>query len=301
MGSSTKSLFRELLISLFKCQALRKQSNVLTKRLSSQLRSDRNSQLIQLGQKATQLPYIQFVKAMQAAGVHSRRRPTGLQPLPMIRNKEGELLLSAKEIANRWREHFSEQEDGIEVTAEELMDFCDERDRSAWVLPQWTDLPTLLQIERHLRVCKFDKAFFLDGVPGELCHLIPETMAQIVYPLYLKEAAYQREALLFKGGRLAPAHKKGDPSLCNNHRSLFVSSMLGKVLHSLYRQKLGPVLEELRLPMQIGGVKGHSIVQASHSLILFQAWCRQQKYSMAICRYCQCVLPSHPTPYCNSG
>lgn len=122
----------------------------------------------------------------------------------------------------------------------------------------------------------------MDGVPGELCHCIPETMAQIVYPLFLKETAYQREALIFKGGRLAPAHKKGDPSQCNNHGSLFVSSMLGKVLHSLYRQKLGPVLEEVRLPMQIGGVKGHSIVQASHSLVLFQSWCRRRGYSMAI-------------------
>ena len=51
--------------------------------------------------------------------------------------------------------------------------------------------------------------------------------------------------LVYKGGRLVPVYKKGDPKECCNYRSLFVSSVVGKALHSIFRQELGPHFDKV--------------------------------------------------------
>ena len=66
-----------------------------------------------------------------------------------------------------------------------------------------------------------------------------------------------------------PVFKKGDSTDCNSYRSLFVSSHIGKALHSIYRRELGRVFVDQRLQMQLGGLEGQSIAQASHALRLF--------------------------------
>lgn len=97
------------------------------------------------------------------------------------------------------------------------------------------------------------------------------TFLEIFSPesLLCKQAAYQQESLLHKGGKLVPVFKKGDSTDCNSYRSLFVSSHIGKALHSIYRRELGRVFVDQRLQMQLGGLEGQSIAQASHALRLF--------------------------------
>ena len=127
-----------------------------------------------------------------------------------------------------------------------------------------------------------NKAFFYDGIPGDLLKLAASQCAELFYPLFLKQVVWQQEALIFKGGRLVPLFKKGDPSQCANFRSIFVSSPVGKILHGLYRQELGQHFVHAALPMQIGGLKGHTIVQASHALMLGQSIAIQENQSFAV-------------------
>lgn len=121
------------------------------------------------------------------------------------------------------------------------------------------------------------KGFFIDGVPGDLLHMAPDVFAQIFYQVFLKEIMQVREAVIFKGGRLVPAYKRGNPAECCNYRSLLVSSPIGKALHSLVRNELTRTFTG-RMELQIGGLPGFSTSQASLALTLFHRhWTRQKE------------------------
>lgn len=92
-------------------------------------------------------------------------------------------------------------------------------------LPQWYQLPTVLEVESAFRRTATNRAFF------EVISRLPMLMTRAFYPLLLKQAAFQQEAILYKGGRLVLA------CLCDNYRSLFISSVIGKALRRIYRQE----------------------------------------------------------------
>lgn len=262
----------ELFLSGFRLfrQAIMKRRTIaqLSKALTKAPRVDRTNAVTSVAREASALSYDAVIRASSALGIRSKRKPSGIMPLPMVFDSKGEPIDSVQALAERGRDHFSCQENGIPVTPQELLAVCDGRRQDARVHPRWEDLPTLVDIEMAFRRTKKGKAFFDDGVPGELLAKIPARMSSAFYPLFLKETGYQHEAAIYKGGRLVPMHKRGSPMLCENYRSLFVSSVVGKALHSHFRQKLGPIFEECRLPLQLGGVKGQGIQQASHVLRL---------------------------------
>ena len=248
---------------------IRRRVAQLTKDLQKALRHDRTMSLEQLGEQAKHMTQADFAAALKALGVQSKKKPSYALPLPMVRDMDGTPLDTLGAIAERWRSHFSQQEDGQPTTIEELMHLCDAKAATGFVCPDWFQLPTFQEVEASFRRTKTNKAYFADDIPGDLLSRIPHVLTNCFFPLLLKQAAYQKEALLHKGGRLVPAYKKGDSTDCNSYRSLFISSPLGKALHSIYRQELGQIFDGQRLQMQLGGLKGHSIVQASHALRLY--------------------------------
>ena len=250
--------------------------------LSKHLRDDRTASLTEIAASTANMSTKDLYAALRRIGIQSRRKPSGIQPLPLVRDSEGNPLSTFRDLANRWREHFAEQEDGVSILPQQFLDDTAEKRGLPVVVPNWEHLPTKIEIEMAFRSTRSHKAYFDDFVPGDLLARIPEVMAQAYYPLMLKQVMFQREALLHKGGRLIPSFKKGDPSICSNYRSLFVSSVVGKALHKVYRQELSQTLENNRLSLQIGGLKGHSITQASHCLHLLQRIALQRNESLAI-------------------
>lgn len=89
-------------------------------------------------------------------------------------------------------------------------------------------------------------------------------MADLFFSLFCKQVAFCREPVLFKGGFLVPAFKRGSPKFLQNYRSLFVSSMIGKALHSIYRADLVVYFESQRLQLQVGGIPGQGTTQPVH-------------------------------------
>lgn len=175
---------------------------------------------------------------------------------------------SIEAIAVGWREFFREQEDGVVTSLSELMEAADERHlRIAKLQPPgnmpWEHLPSRQQIENQFRRVAIGKSFFADGSPGDVLKKAPAKMTELFYTLYLKEVAYNREPLAHKGGYLVPAFKRGDARLMRNYRSLFVSSVIAKALHSVYRRELVQIFQPERLSMQI-------ITQPVHTPHLFQ-------------------------------
>ena len=100
------------------------------------------------------------------------------------------------------------------------------------------ELPSLAELEMAYRRVPFGKAVGNDGIPPEVCHVKARDLARLTYAILIKVFVYGQEAIEHKGGRLAVAWKhRGDVRDCDTHRSLLVSSHMGKTIHRALRQK----------------------------------------------------------------
>ena len=264
-----KTLLMSCLRLLIHISTVRAQSAQSTRDLGKALRRDRTQALEKLGEMSKTMNQQELAGELRAWGIQSRKKPSHVAPLPLVKGHDGMPLETFQAVAEHWRRYFAEQEDGIPLSVDEYVTMGTETQHAALVNPAWDDLPTRLEVEAAFRRTNRRRAYFIDGVPGDLLAAIPDCLTSAYFPLLYKQASYQTEALLHKGGRLVAAFKKGDATLCRNYRSLFVSSVIGKTLHSIYRSELGQVFEQERLPMQIGGLKGQTITQANHTLQLF--------------------------------
>ena len=265
----SRLLFLRVWTTFGRLLLLKKTSADEARQLKRQLRFDRTSFLEELATQMPRMSQADFFQALRSAGVRSPKKPGPVQPLPMVAEEDGTPILELTRLREKWRTYFAAQEDGVAVTPEELMQLCDRLGETPRLQPQWDDLPSIMQIERQFRATKKGKAFFVDGVPGDVLNRAPSLMARLYYPLYLKEVMMLREPCIFKGGTLVPAFKRGNPSWCSSYRSLFVSSPASKALHAVYRKELIDDFAKNRLPMQLGGIPGFSIAQAAHAIRLF--------------------------------
>lgn len=254
------------------------------RKLSQSLRADRTMYLEEIAKQAEQGDPKDLFKRLRQAGVGGRRKRTLIQPLPTLRNEQGDLVTSFREYAETWRLFFAAQEDGVGVTPEQLLDHIQHGGSRGHTTPiEWQDLPTLTQVERALRQTKIGKAVYDDQIPGELLHYGAKYLAPAALNLLYKQWLCNEEAALFKGGALIPAYKgKGDSTQCASYRSLLISSTLGKVFHRLFRDEIMQTYIKSPLPMQYGGRPHISVLQAVHSLQLFQHMHYQAKQSTAL-------------------
>lgn len=252
-----------------------------TKLLTRSLKTDRTMMLEEIASQSRTMNAAEMAAALRSIGIRSRKKPSCIMPLPMVQNAAGTIISTLEELAETWRQHFARQEDGSCVEPTEQLNEVS-RAIEHKIKPNIDDLPTWLEIEAAFRRTSKKKAFFDDGISGDLLAAIPACMTKIFMPLFMKKVLYQREALIYKGGRLIPAFKKGSPLRCENYRSLFVSSPVGKALHSLYRGQLGKQFEQSRCSMQLGGLKGHGITHVSHSIHLCHSWAIANHCSFAV-------------------
>ena len=253
-----------------------------TKQLRRALRQDRIKFLTEIAIQAEQMPASDFFRSMKQVGVVSRGKSKGIKPLPILKNQHGEVLVNWDDIANRWREHFAAQEDGIETTLQNLVAAGELAEQCHDQL-NWTEVPTLLELEEQFRKTASLKTVFDDMVPGELLHRAPALAARFFYPLFLKAVYINREPLMYKGALLVPAYKqKGPVDECESYWSLAVSSTVGKSFHAVYRKRIVSMLGEHALPFQIGGRPGKSIAQASQVLIASHKHLQKSGWSSSI-------------------
>ena len=167
------------------------------------------------------------------------------------------------------------------MSLSQLMDQVDQGLLRTKTMPAWDEIPSLLEIERRFRRNSQGRSYFVDNLPGELLAKAP-AMAKIFFSGICKEIIFQKEPLLHKGGFLVPAYKKGDPTDPTNYRSLFVSSVVGKAVHGMFREKIAAAFLKQRLPFQIGGLKEQNITQATHALQIFHRNALRDHDSVAI-------------------
>ena len=271
-------------VLFFAFKAEREAKNLLANskhELRKLLRHDRNHFLENLAQTAQAGKQEDFHRTLRQAGVVSRKKRQGALPLPRLENLDGSIVTSFDEWVERWRMHFAMQEDGIAVDPLSLAKHairppvqCD---------LSWEQLPSIFDYENALRRTKMNRSFFYDGLPGDFLHRAVGVLSRICFPLFLKQGLTCREPVLFKGGRLCPLFKgKGNPASCDSFRSIFVSPVLGKVHHRLFRERLMTNFEHFAQPLQLGGRKHKSVMQASHALQLQLANSKARGFSCSV-------------------
>ena len=271
---------RALLRNIHDRQQLRKTDAVLKQRL----RQDREHYCQQVAEQAATLPPSLVLQKMRCIGVMGKSKRREAKPLQTVLAQDGTMLTDEAAINARWQQHFEQLEDGVACNKDELLEQCVEAQRArARVVPQWYHIPSLLDIEESFRLNKTGRASFFDGLPTDLCHLFPQTMAKVYYALALKQTLHIAEPLTLKGGVLIHAYKgRGLATECSSYRSLMVSSVLSKSLHRVLRSKCMKHFQPVGMPLQLGGLPGKSVSQGAHALLSFAAACRRQNLSLGV-------------------
>lgn len=117
------------------------------------------------------------MNALKALRVQNSKKPSGIKPLPLLKGADGQVLDNAADVAQMWREHFREQEDGILTDFDSLLHSDGLSRTFGHVFPLWDELPSLFQIECQFRKTSIGRSFFADGVPGDLLKKAPAKMA----------------------------------------------------------------------------------------------------------------------------
>ena len=214
-----------------------------------------------------------------------RRHRRDRSPLPGVKlNVDGSMAKSSEEVLNRWIEHFALVEGGERMTSSQLAVLCVSR-QFAEGQPHFdidaAELPSLAQVEDAARNTAINKAMGFDGIPGEVAHGAPAALSRMLYPLFLKVWLRATEPLQFKGGIQHSVWKrKGPQDCCDSYRAILVSSVIGKMSHSLLRRVSVPSLIHSGRALQIGGSPRFPVCYGSHAVRLYQSMARSENYAL---------------------
>lgn len=197
--------------------------------------------------------------------------------LPIVKNADGSLCMSPLEAQDRWIDFFQQMEGGQRMSPTEYRQHwrkgLEEFLQTQTFELQLQEMPTLCDLEAALRRVQVGKAVGMDDVPPELCHYCPVQLARMYYPLLLKAAIHGQEASEHKGGKMAIAWKhRGDVRDCHTHRSLLVSSHVGKTIHRALRQKTHHLYEAYMQRQQLGGKLKMPVSIPLHMTRAFLRW-----------------------------
>ena len=243
----------------------------LTAQLKESLHQDRKNYVDHCAQQCAILPLHEAFAQLRKIGIGSSFRKRGSQPLPCFRDRDGELATSVSATAECWRQHCATLEAGEIVTEQQLMWWIQQTNGHRYNHQlEVGQIPSLCDLEHHLRKMKPGKAMGNDGVSSDVCHYCPAGVGRLLWPLLLKEATTLCEPLDHKGGRLVHAYKgrgpKDDPA---SYRGLMITSVLGKAIRSAFREKFLPCYRKHVGDLHYSARAAGHVGQASMTLQLF--------------------------------
>ena len=211
-----------------------------TKReLRSSLRKDRLLWIQQTAKAVCDAPVKNVVQRLRPLLGPPRRGRVSAGGLPAVLKLDGTLAQDPDEIRERWIEHFASNEGGRRSSTSALVEACQLRQKQQRLeVPTIAagELPALLCLEAAFRDCATGRAIGPDGLPAEVLHSGAGGIAAPVYQLLLKTVWRLEEPLAWKGGLIHHLWKgKLAPHLCHGHRSILISSTVGKAVHRTLR------------------------------------------------------------------
>ena len=245
-GTGIYTWYRPHLLWLLRTDKLQAQNRSALQHLTHvvrvNLRKDRNEQLVQLSEQCASQPLHQVFATLRRVGVGATFRKRANQPLPAFRRSDGQLTTSAADTAECWRLHCQQLEAGEIMNAQQLLGWAEATSHHRNVTEITVDhIPSLMDLEKHLRKMCPGKAPGADQVPSDICHWCPAATARFIFPLLLKETLTCAEPLEWKGGTLVYAYKgRGRYDQVSSYRGLMLTSVVGKAVRSALREKMLP-------------------------------------------------------------
>ena len=225
----------------------------------------------------------QILHKLKQNGVGGKKNKMARRPLPRLEMLDGKTAGSREQRDEVWLRHFGAQEYGVVLPTQEfLAQACQQQATNDDLTWDIGDIPTVLEVEQALREVPLGKAPGLDNLPGEVFRAAPTAMADAAHPLFAKALVNLRQPIQWRGGILFEAWKgagsMADPA---SHRSLFVSSALGKAYHKLMRNRGQDALQNILHDLHLGSRRGAPICYASLYLLGFLRGSRRAGCSSA--------------------
>eukprot|EP00969_Alexandrium_andersonii_P187405 8280378-Alexandrium_andersonii.AAC.1 len=127
--------------------------------------------------------------------------------------------------------------------------------------------PTPQQLSTAFATKKTARAHGPDGIPGSVLRQFAQPLAELLYPLYLKNVLYCVEPVMWGGSAMVPIHKpKENPKTPGSYRGISIGDDTSVTQHSMLRTApLEHVVSEMPA-MQCCGLSGRSTDVAAHTV-----------------------------------
>jgi len=115
-----------------------------------------------------------------------------------------------------------------------------------------TGAPTTKEIKTAIKHLKLNKACSPDNLPAELFRTYPNTIVNVLEPLFKKVWNSGQIPSEWKQGLIIKLPKKGDLTECRNWRGITLLNIIGKILATTVNNRLKEELESKMRPEQAG-------------------------------------------------
>eukprot|EP00435_Cladocopium_sp_Y103_P033831 s1824_g8.t1 len=143
-------------------------------------------------------------------------------------------------------------------------------------------LPSRLAVESRFQHLTVNRAPGLDGLSPTFLRAYGPDLAEDAFQLALKMWLTGHEPVQFKGGLLHSITKKVQSREVADMRGIMLIDVLGKIMHSLMRQRFLPTLLQWRHPLQLGGFPRCSTMFATQYLRAVHDRAQDLKLSSAV-------------------
>ena len=252
-----------------------------TEWIKRQIRTDKKVLLTRRAGGAEGFSTVAIQKALKRCGLGRRNVGKGGRPVPFLLNKDGQPIVSRQDLDRRWLEHFGHMEAGHSIAISQFRHLVESFRPGHDVSIDLSLVPSFLDVEQQFRNVRCGAAAGLDGLPPELFKAAPQEMARLFHPLMAKAALHIAQPIQWRGGVLFEAYKRnGSPSLAENYRSLFVSSVPGKCFHRIVRDRASGLIEDTLDTLHCGGRKRRPVTLPSLAAHLIARMYRDRHCSL---------------------
>ena len=229
---------------------LKETYRILSKRIKKSVRRDKRDYIETLAAKAESAAARKDSK--EVYNITKKLMNKKNSSTSLIRDRQGAILSTSEEQQARWVEHFNnvlnrpppvgnivipEMEEDIEINVA---------------------VPTKEEILKSISSLKNGKAAGPDDIPAEAMKASQEVSANALEILLRKIWDKNELPQDWKDGHLTVLPKKGDLSICDNHRGIMLLSTPGKVLSKILLERLKSAIDQKLRKNQAGFRPGRS-------------------------------------------
>ena len=224
---------------------------------------------------------------LEASQGHSCRSDLpGADGRQTAKGADGKPLIGRQEHDWAWLQFLGAMEGGEVMSTEEFLQARLENSEDCSEMTCQLDVatvPTKRELEGVYRTVPVGKAAGLDGLPPEIFKYAATDLADLYFPLVLKSTLQIQQPIHWKGGILFQTFKQsGLQELMDNYRSLYISSLPGKLMHRVLRQKFAGEANQGLYGLHCGAKAGSPVTTPSLALHLLKGLAKERRLSAAI-------------------